>query len=69
MIEDKDGDASNGFTDTGDNTFTDYPHSYIRDNKLYLDYTDPACDSFDVGAKEQTYKGIQHPDGIWRSQT
>ena len=65
VIEDKDADASNGFTDAGDNTFTDYPHGYIRDNKLFLDYTDPACNSFDVAAKEQTYKGIQHPDGMY----
>ena len=63
VIEDKDGDAANGFTDAGDNTYTDYPHAYIRDGKLFLDYTDDASVSFAVTAKETTYKGIQHPDG------
>lgn len=63
VIEDKDKDPSNGFTDEGDNPYTDYMHAYIRDGKLYFDYTDDESAAIEVAAREMTYKGIQHPDG------
>lgn len=64
-------DAANGFTDQGltggSNTYTDYPHAYkgTTDGKLYLDYTNPDTAVIDVTEKQQTYKGIQHPDGLY----
>lgn len=65
VIEDKDADASNGFTDAGDNSYTDYPHAYLRDGKLYFNYIEENSASIEVTAREMTYKGIQHPDGMY----
>lgn len=54
-----------GFTDEGTNTYTDYPHAYLSENKLYLDYTDAATASVEVSKNTRQYSGIQHPDGMY----
>lgn len=63
LIFDADENAVNGFTDSGENETSDYPLAYVKDGKLYLDYTDDTAGSADVVTKTQTYLGIQHPDG------
>ena len=65
VIFDADNDASNGFTDEGTNTYTDYPHAYLSENKLYLDYTDATTASVEVSKNTRQYSGIQHPDGMY----
>lgn len=66
LIMDGDGQSANGFTDEGDNAYTDYPHAYISGGKLYLDYTNDASEFITVGSPQtKTYKGIQHPDGMY----
>ncbi len=64
VIWDADEDATD-FTDTGANTYTDYPHAYLSDGKLYFDYTDSGTGSVSVTSCEETYYGIQHPDGMY----
>ena len=57
-------DSDAGFTDTGSNTFEDYPHAYLlADGTFHLDYTDDTSASAAVTVKTQTLYGIQHPDG------
>ena len=64
VIFDGDDNKANGFTDNGDNAYTDYPHAYVtNDLKFFFDYNDKDSASAVVEVKKTTYAGIQHPDG------
>ena len=64
LIFDADDNAANGFTDKGDNPYTDYAHAFVTaDGKIHLDYYDDQTETIDVILKTATYYGIQHPDG------
>lgn len=64
IIYDGDDDGS-AFTDLGTNAYQDYPHAYLSGGKLYFDYTDSKAGYVSVEAKNVSYGGIRHPDGMY----